>query len=133
MLVAPLCVNALEVAVPLRREGARLAGSGGIPCAFMPMAATPQRPWRWALGGGGGAAADADLGTEGHGAVDRLLAGPARPVPDLELGDRRAALDALLWLGLRGDPLIVAPPAPAARRRAAAVADRAWRRCRAPC
>ena len=72
----------------------------------MPMAATPQRPWRWALGGGGGAGADADLGTEGHGAVDRLLAGPGRPVPGIDLGDRRSALDALLWLGLRGDPLI---------------------------
>ena len=75
--------------VPLRREGARLSGSGGVPCGFMPMAAAPQRPWRWALGAGGGAAADADLGTEGHGAVDRLLAGPARPAPGIELGDRR--------------------------------------------
>jgi protein-L-isoaspartate(D-aspartate) O-methyltransferase len=107
VLMAPMCVNALEVAVPLKRDGVRLAGSGGIPCAFMPMASTPQRPWRWALGAGGGASADADLGTEGHGAVDRLLAGPARPVPGLDLGERREALDALLWLGLRGDPLIV--------------------------
>ena len=117
VLLAPLCVNAIEVAVPLRKEGGKLSGSGGIPCAFMPMQGTPQRPWRWALGAGGGASADADLGAEGHGAVDRLLAGPARSVPDLDLGGRRDALDALLWLGLRGDPLIVLlrPPADGGR------------------
>ena len=60
----------------------------------------PPRPWRWELGTGGDAAADADLGTEGHGAVDRLLAAPARPVDEPELGEDRNALDALLWLGL---------------------------------
>jgi hypothetical protein len=84
----------------------------------MPLRGGPPRPWRWELGTGGDAAADADLGTEGHGAVDRLLAAPARPVEEPELGEDRNALDALLWLGLRGDPLITLVPArPAAGRR----------------
>jgi protein-L-isoaspartate(D-aspartate) O-methyltransferase len=106
VLVAPLRVNGVELAVPLRREGSVLAGASGVPCGFMPMRGRPVRPWRWELGAGGGAAADADLGTEGHGAVDRLLADPGREVPDPGLGGGGAALDALLWLGLRGDPLI---------------------------
>jgi protein-L-isoaspartate(D-aspartate) O-methyltransferase len=106
VLVAPLRVNGVEVAVPLRREGAVLTGRGGIPCGFMPMRGSSERPWRWELGTGGVAAADAELGTEGRGAVDRLLAGPARPAPDPGLGDATRAMDALLWLGLRGDPLI---------------------------
>jgi protein-L-isoaspartate(D-aspartate) O-methyltransferase len=118
VLVAPLRVNGVEVAVPLRREGQVLAGTGGVPCGFMPMRGGPERPWRWELGTGGGAAADADLGTEGRGAVDRLLAVPARPLPDPDLGAGGPDLDALMWLGLRGDPLITivrAWPAPGER------------------
>ena len=111
VLVAPLRANGVEVALALRREGAALTGSGGVPCGFMPLRGGPPRPWRWELGTGGDAAADADLGTEGHGAVDRLLAAPARPVEEPELGEDRNALDALLWLGLRGDPLITLVPA----------------------
>ena len=118
VLVAPLRANGVEVALALRREGAALSGSGGVPCGFMPLRGGPPRPWRWELGTGGDAAADADLGTEGHGAVDRLLAAPARPVEEPDLGEDRNALDALLWLGLRGDPLITLVPArPAAGRR----------------
>ena len=118
ILVAPLRANGVEVALALRREGAALAGAGGIPCGFMPLRAGPPRPWRWELGTGGDAAADADLGTEGHGAVDRLLAAASRRVDGPDLGEGRDALDALLWLGLRGDPLItLAPPRPAAGER----------------
>jgi methyltransferase of FxLD system len=106
VLVAPLRVNGIEVAVPLRREGAVLAGAGGVPCGFMPLRGEAARPWRWELGAGGSAAADTDLGTEGRGAVDRLLADPGREVADPGLGAGATALDALLWLGLRGDPLI---------------------------
>ena len=66
-----------------------------------------ERPWRWPLGAGGFATADADLGDEGRGALDRLLATPARELEDpLELAEGEHVLDALLWLGLRGDPLI---------------------------
>ena len=107
VLIAPLCVNALEVAVPLRREGGGCpapAASRAPSCRWPPR---PQRPWRWALGGGGGRGGGR---RPGHGGPRRRRppAGrPARPVPDIDLGDRRSALDALLWLGLRGDPLIV--------------------------
>ena len=66
-----------------------------------------ERPWRWPLGGGGTAIADADLGVEGRGGLDRLLATPGRDAGDpLGLGEDESALDALLWLGLDGDPLI---------------------------
>jgi hypothetical protein len=91
----------------LRREGTILRGTGGIPCGFMPLRGGAERPWRWALGGGGGATADADLGVEGRGALDRLLATPGRVIEDpLGLRPGEHALDALLWLGLQGDPLI---------------------------
>jgi protein-L-isoaspartate(D-aspartate) O-methyltransferase len=107
VLVAPLRINGVELALGLRREGDVLRGSRGIPCGFMPMRGGDERPWRWQLGGGGVATADADLGVEGRGAVDRLLATPGREVEDpIALRDGEHALGALLWLGLRGDPLL---------------------------
>jgi protein-L-isoaspartate(D-aspartate) O-methyltransferase len=107
VLVAPLRVNGIELALALRREGRALRGAGGIPCGFMPLRGGDARPWRWPLGGGGFATADADLGDEGRGALDRLLATPGRELDDpLELREGERALDALLWLGLQGDPLI---------------------------
>ena len=107
VLVAPLRVNGVELALGLRRQGDVLRGSGAIPCGFMPMRGGDQRPWRWELGGGGLATADADLGVEGRGALDRLLAAPAQEVDDpLALQDGEHALGALLWLGLQGDPLL---------------------------
>jgi protein-L-isoaspartate(D-aspartate) O-methyltransferase len=107
VLVAPLRINGVELTVALRREGDALRGTGGLPCGFMPLRGGEERPWRWPLGGGGMATADADLGDEGRGALDRLLALPGRPVEDpLGLQEGEHALDALLWLGLRGDPLI---------------------------
>ena len=71
------------------------------------------------LGGGGVATADADLGVEGRGALDRLLATPGREVGDpLALQEAEHALDAILWLGLQGDPMLalVLPGEAAARR-----------------
>jgi protein-L-isoaspartate(D-aspartate) O-methyltransferase len=107
VLVAPLRVNGVELVLALRREGDVLRGGGAIPCGFMPMRGGDQRPWRWQLGGGGVATADADLGVEGRGALDRLLAAPGRPVDDpLDLQEGEHALGALLWLGLQGDPLL---------------------------
>jgi protein-L-isoaspartate O-methyltransferase len=107
VLVAPLRVNGVEVALGLRRQGDVLRGSGAIPCGFMPMRGGDQRPWRWELGGGGLATADADLGVEGRGALDRLLAAPGQEVGDpLAVQDGEHVLGALLWLGLQGDPLL---------------------------
>ena len=114
VLVAPLRINGIELLMTLRREGAALRGAGGIPCGFLPMRAdghggrgADERPWRWPLGAGGVAIADADLGVEGRGALDRVLATPGRDAGDpLGLAADEAALDALLWLGLDGDPLI---------------------------
>ena len=107
VLVAPVRINGVELVLPLRREGALLRGAGGLPCGFMPLRGEEERPWRWALGGGGWAAADADLGVEGRGALDRLLASPGRELEDpLGLDEHERALDALLWLGLQGDPLL---------------------------
>jgi protein-L-isoaspartate(D-aspartate) O-methyltransferase len=107
VLVAPLRVNGVEFALGLRRDGDVLRGSGAIPCGFMPLRGGDERPWRWQLGGGGVATADADLGVEGRGALDRLLAAPGRPVQDpLALAEGEHALGALLWLGLQGDPLL---------------------------
>jgi protein-L-isoaspartate(D-aspartate) O-methyltransferase len=120
VLVAPLRVNGVELAVGLRREGELLRGAGAIPCGFMPMRGGDERPWRWGLGAGGVATADTDLGVEGRGALDRLLAVPARAVPDpLALREGEHALGALLWLGLQGDPLLglVLPGGSAARPR----------------
>jgi hypothetical protein len=113
VLVAPLRINGVELVLALRREGDALRGTGGIPCGFMPLRGGDARPWRWPLGGGGFATADTDLGDEGRGAVDRLLATPGRKLDDpLELGEDERVLDALLWLGLQGDPLIgLAQPA----------------------
>jgi protein-L-isoaspartate(D-aspartate) O-methyltransferase len=106
-LVAPLRINAVELAVVLQRDGERLTGGDGIPCGFMPLRGGDDRPWRWELGGGGMATADADIGDEGRGALDRLLATPARAVGDpFELGEGEQSLGALLWIGLQGDPLI---------------------------
>ena len=106
VLVAPLRVNAVELVVGLRRDGEVLRGGGGIPCGFMPLRGGDERPWRWELGGGGIATADADLGVEGRGALDRLLATPGREVDDPLALRSEHALGALLWLGLQGDPLI---------------------------
>jgi protein-L-isoaspartate(D-aspartate) O-methyltransferase len=107
VLVAPLRVNGVELVMGLRREGELLHGTGAIPCGFMPMRGGDERPWRWRLGAGGVATADADLGVEGRGALDRLLAGPGREVEDpLALRKGEHALGALLWLGLQGDPLL---------------------------
>jgi protein-L-isoaspartate(D-aspartate) O-methyltransferase len=107
VLVAPLRVNGVELALGLRREGGVLRGSDAIPCGFMPMRGGDQRPWRWELGGGGVATADADLGVEGRGGLDRLLAAPGQAVDDpLALREGEHALGALLWLGLQGDPLL---------------------------
>jgi protein-L-isoaspartate(D-aspartate) O-methyltransferase len=108
VLVAPLRINSIELVLPLRREGSVLRGAGGIPCGFMPLRGGDARPWRWPLGAGGFATADADLGDEGRGALDRLLATPGRELDGdpLELGEDEHVLDALLWLGLQGDPLI---------------------------
>jgi protein-L-isoaspartate(D-aspartate) O-methyltransferase len=107
VLVAPLRVNAVELVFGLRREGDRLHGADAVSCGFMPLRGGIERPWRWELGGGGLATSDADLGVEGRGALDRLLATPGREVEDpLELRDGEHPLDALLWLGLQGDPLL---------------------------
>ena len=107
ILVAPLRVNGVELALPLRRDGDALRGADGIPCGFMPLRGGEARPWRWPLGAGGFASADADLGVEGRGALDRLLATPARAVDDpLELREGERAMDVAPWLALEGDPLI---------------------------
>jgi protein-L-isoaspartate(D-aspartate) O-methyltransferase len=107
-LVAPLRVNGVEIVVALVRTGAALHGDGGLPCGFMPLRGGEERPWRWRLGAGGNATADADLGDEGRGALDRLLAAPGRSVADpLALRSGEHPYDALLWLGLRGDPLVL--------------------------
>jgi protein-L-isoaspartate(D-aspartate) O-methyltransferase len=114
VLVAPLRLNGIELLMTLRRDGAALRGQGGIPCGFLPMrgedgagGGVDERPWRWPLGAGGAAIADADLGVEGRGALDRVLATPGRDAGDpLGLDEGEGALDVLLWLGLDGNPLI---------------------------
>ncbi len=107
VLVAPLRVNGVELVLGLRRKGDALRGGSAIPCGFMPLRGGDERPWRWQLGGGGVATADADLGTEGRGALDRLLSTPGRPVGDpLALEESEHALGAILWLGLQGDPML---------------------------
>ena len=107
VLVAPLRVNGVELVFGLRREGDRLSGADAVSCGFMPLRGGAERPWRWELGGGGLATADADLGVEGRGALDRLLATPGRAVEDpLGLVEGEHPMDALLWLGLQGDPLL---------------------------
>jgi protein-L-isoaspartate(D-aspartate) O-methyltransferase len=107
VLVAPLRVNAVELALALRRDGELLRGGDGIPCGFMPLRGGAERPWRWELGAGGLATADADIGDEGRGALDRLLARPARAAGEvLALRSGEHGLGALSWLGLQGDPLI---------------------------
>ena len=107
VLVAPLRVNGVELVFALHREGQRLRGARAVSCGFMPLRGGAGRPWRWELGGGGVATADTDLGDEGRGALDRLLATPGRDVGDpLRLEQDEHALDALLWLGLQGDPLL---------------------------
>ena len=106
VLVAPLRLNGIEAVFALRREGDGLVAAGAIPCGFMPLRGTDEaRPWRWKLGGGGGAMADADLGNEGRGNLDRLLAGTPRDLGD-PLADTGHPMDALLWLALQGDPLL---------------------------
>jgi protein-L-isoaspartate(D-aspartate) O-methyltransferase len=106
LLVAPVRVNAIEAVFALRREGDALHAAGGMPCGFMPLRGEGEaRPWRWRLGGGGGAMADADLGNEGRGNLDRLLAGPSRDVGDPLTGIAHP-MDALLWVALQGDPLL---------------------------
>ena len=105
-LVAPLRINGIEAVFALRREGDRFAAAGAMPCGFMPLRGPDEaRPWRWKLGGGGGAMADADLGDEGRGNLDRLFAGPSRDVGD-PLAGIAHPMDALLWVALQGDPLL---------------------------
>jgi protein-L-isoaspartate(D-aspartate) O-methyltransferase len=105
-LVAPLRINGIEAVFALRREGDRFAAAGAMPCGFMPLRGPDEaRPWRWKLGGGGGAMADADLGDEGRGNLDRLLAGTPRALGD-PLAGTGHPMDALLWLALQGDPLL---------------------------
>ena len=114
VLVAPLRINGIELLMTLRPDGTALTGTGGIPCGFLPMRDGDGpggdgggRPWRWPLGSGGVAIADADLGVEGRGALDRVLAAAGRDAGDpLGLADDEQALDVLLWLGLDGDPLV---------------------------
>jgi len=107
VLVAPLRFTPVEACVALRRSGGELHGRGAIPCGFMPLRGGVGGPFRWELGTGGLATADADLGTEGRGSLDRLLAAPGREVADpLGLADEERLRDALLWLGLQGDPLV---------------------------
>jgi protein-L-isoaspartate(D-aspartate) O-methyltransferase len=107
VLVAPLRVNGVELVFRMQRVGDRLHGGHAVSCGFMPLRGGVERPWRWELGGGGLATADADLGVEGRGALDRLLATPGRDVADpLGLRDGEHPMDALLWLGLQGDPLL---------------------------
>jgi protein-L-isoaspartate(D-aspartate) O-methyltransferase len=106
ILVAPFRLNAIEAVFALRREGDRLHGEGALPCGFMPLRGEEAaRPWRWRLGGGGGAMADTDLGSEGRGNLDRLLAGPSRDAGD-PLAGIAHPMDALVWLALGGDPLL---------------------------
>ena len=106
VLVAPVRVNAIEAVFALRREGDMLHAAGAMPCGFMPLRGeSGARPWRWRLGGGGGALADADLGNEGRGNLDRMLAGPVRDAGD-PLGSIAHPMDALLWVALQGDPLL---------------------------
>ena len=107
VIVAPLRINGVELVLGLGRTDDVLRGQGAVPCGFMPLRGGDERPWRWQLGAGGVATADADLGVEGRGAVDRLLAAPGRPVGDpLELAPDEHALSAVLWLGLQGDPVL---------------------------
>jgi protein-L-isoaspartate(D-aspartate) O-methyltransferase len=106
VLVAPLRINGVEAVFALRRDGDVLAADGAMPCGFMPLrGASESRPWRWKLGGGGGAMADADLGHEGRGNLDRLLAGAPRDLGD-PLAGTGHPMDALLWIALQGDPLL---------------------------
>lgn len=104
VLVAPLRINGLEAVFALRRDGERLHASGSLPCGFMPLRGGDAGPWRWRLGSGGHATADADLGVEGRGNLDRVLATAPRVV-EPAFGAARP-LDALLWVSLQGDPLI---------------------------
>ena len=107
-VVAPLRVNGVEAVFALRREGTALRGQGAIPCGFMPLrGGGDERPWRWPLGRGGLATADADLGDEGRGDLDRLLASGGRdPGDPFGLHEEESTHDALLWLALQGDPLL---------------------------
>ena len=107
----PCASTASSFVVALRRRGAALSGTGGLPCGFMPLQGPEDWPWRWELGAGGTAAADADLGVEGRGALDRLLASAGRDVPGaLPLRRGEHVLHALLWLALQGDPLLTLSP-----------------------
>ena len=135
VLVAPLRINGSSCCWRCAADGTALTGRRDP--VRVPADARRRRPrrdaapWRWQLGGGGAATADADLGVEGRGALDRLLAAPGRAAGDpLGLADDEQALDAMLWLGLQGDPLLsllrprrAAPAGPRAPR-AAGVAAR---------
>ena len=133
MLVAPLRVNGVELVLALRREGDVLRGARRPPvrlhaaCA----AATPGRgAGRSARGGF--ATADADLGVEGRGALDRLLATPGargrRPARPARPGAcaRRAAVAGAAG---RSAALARAPAARRAGRRGPSRSTCSRRRC----
>ena len=114
LLVAPLRLNGIELVLALRRAGDVLRGTGGLPCGFMPLrerageaGAERDRPWRWPLGGrrrvGGRRPRRRGPRRARPAARDAPAAGGGGPA---RLQEGMHALDALLWLGLQGDPLV---------------------------
>lgn len=107
VLVAPLRLNGASLSIAYRRQGAELAIESALHCAFMPLRGMEARGFRWRLSSGAGLAADVELREADRAWLDDCLAGP--PPADgepVDLGDGSRTLDALLWLGLQGRPLI---------------------------